>query len=129
MTNYWNGTKIREHEKLDGLWASGIRYYPVNGPFDDLYATTLDAAKKLYNIDEVTAFVTEQIRRFKPLVCVTQDINGEYGHGGHMLLAASVQTAVTSSMDESSVLNLYRPMAYGMFLRHTCICILKIQLQ
>ena len=101
MTNYWNGTKIREHEKLDGLWASGIRYYPVNGPFDDLYATTLDAAKKLYNIDEVTAFVTEQIRRFKPLVCVTQDINGEYGHGGHMLLAASVQTAVTSSMDES----------------------------
>ncbi len=99
MTNYWNGAKIREHEKLDGLWASGIKYYPVNGDFDDLYATTLDAAKKLYDIDSVTAFVTEQIRRFKPLVCVTQDINGEYGHGGHMLLATSVQTAVNSSMD------------------------------
>ncbi len=99
MTNYWNGAKIREHEKLDGLWASGIKYYPVNGDFDDLYATTLDGAKKIYNIDEVTEFVTEQIRRFKPLVCVTQDINGEYGHGGHMLLATSIQTAVNSSMD------------------------------
>ena len=97
MTNYWNGTKIREHEKLDGLWASGIRYYPVNGPFDDLYATTLDAAKKLYNIDEVTAFVTEQIRRFKPLVCVTQDINGEYGHGGHRIYAAAIQEALEAS--------------------------------
>lgn len=100
MTNYWNGAKIREHEKLDGLWASGIKYYPVNGDFDDLYATTLDGAKQIYNIDDVTEFVTEQIRRFKPLVCVTQDINGEYGHGGHMLLATSVQTAVNSSMKE-----------------------------
>ncbi len=101
MTNYWNGLKIREHEKLDGLWASGIRYYPVNGSFDDLYATSLAGAKSVYNPDEITGFVTEQIRRFKPLVCVTQDINGEYGHGGHMLLAESIQNAVNNSADVS----------------------------
>jgi hypothetical protein len=49
----------------------------------------------------VTAYVTEQIRRFKPLVCVTQDLNGEYGHGAHMLLAHAVCDAVDNSADAS----------------------------
>lgn len=101
MTNYWNGLKIREHEKLDGLWASGIRNYPVNGSFDDLYAETLEGAKRVYSYDEVLSFVTGQLRRFKPLVCVTQDLNGEYGHGGHMLLAEAVCEAVENSADSA----------------------------
>lgn len=99
MTQYWNGLKIREHEKLDGLWASGIRNYPVNATFDDLYAETLEGAEKIYSYDEVLSFVTEQLRRFKPLVCVTQDLKGEYGHGGHMLLAKAVCEAVEHSSD------------------------------
>lgn len=101
MTQYWNGLKIREHEKLDGLWASGIRNYPVNGTFDDLYAETLEGAERIYSYDEVLSFVTEQLRRFKPLVCVTQDLNGEYGHGGHMLLSKAVCEAVENSHDST----------------------------
>ncbi len=99
MTNYWNGLRIREHEKLDGLWESGIRNYPVNGDFDDIYSETLEAAKKTYNYDDILEFVTGQIRTFKPNVVVTQDLNGEYGHGGHMLLASAVTEAVCNSMD------------------------------
>lgn len=99
MTNYWNGLRIREHEKLDGLWESGIRNYPVNGNFDDIYSETLEAAKKTYNYDDILEFVTGQIRTFKPNVVVTQDLNGEYGHGGHMLLASAVTEAVCNSMD------------------------------
>lgn len=99
MTNYWNGAKVREHEKLDGLWESGVRNYPVNGDFDDIYAETLDGAMSVYSYDDVLGYVTEQIRRFKPLVCVTQDLNGEYGHGGHMLLAKAVCAAVDGSAD------------------------------
>lgn len=101
MTNYWNGLRIREHEKLDGLWESGIRNYPVNGDFDDIYSETLEAAKTTYNYDDVLEYVTGQIRTFKPNVVVTQDLNGEYGHGGHMLLANAVTEAVSNSMDSS----------------------------
>ncbi len=101
MTNYWNGLRIREHEKLDGLWESGIRNYPVNGDFDDIYSETLEAAKTTYNYDDVLEYVTGQIRTFKPNVVVTQDLNGEYGHGGHMLLASAVTEAVSNSMDSS----------------------------
>ena len=97
MNQYWDGQKIREHEKLDGLWESGITHYPLNGSFTDLYADDLAAAHRIYNYDEVVSFVTEQIRRFKPLVCVTQDLNGEYGHGGHQLLAKAVCESVDSS--------------------------------
>ena len=101
MTTYWDGTLVREHEKLDGVWECGVKNYPVNSTFPDLYAKDYEGALKVYNQDEVTAFITEQVRRFKPLVVVTQDINGEYGHGAHILLAHAVMDAVDHSMEES----------------------------
>jgi LmbE family N-acetylglucosaminyl deacetylase len=101
MTNYWNGQHVREHEKLDGLWESGIRNYPVNGDFDDIYSETLEQAKISYSYDAVLEYVTQQIRTFKPNVVVTQDLNGEYGHGGHMLLAEAVCEAVDNSMNST----------------------------
>ncbi|MGN0165288.1 MAG: PIG-L deacetylase family protein [Lachnospiraceae bacterium] len=101
MTNYWNGTRIREHEKLDGLWECGIRYYPVNMPFDDLYAESLEEAERVYSYDDLLTEVTKQIRSFHPMVVVTQDFNGEYGHGGHMILAKAVAEAVENSSDSS----------------------------
>lgn len=99
FSNYFGGTVIREHEKLDGLWELGVRHYPVNGDFPDQYADDLAAAEKLYGHDEAAAFVVEQIRRFKPQVCVAQDTDGEYGHGTHKLTSAAMQEAVTVSMD------------------------------
>ena len=98
MTNYWNAAVIREHEKLDGIWTCGVRNYPVNATFPDEWAKTYEDALKIYNPDEVQGFVVEQIRRFQPQVVVTQDVNGEYGHGGHEMLAQSVMKAVDSSM-------------------------------
>ena len=94
MTNYWDGNMRREHEKLDGLWAIGVRNYPVNAPFSDVYADSLETAQEIYDQDAVTEFFTEQVRRFKPQVVVCQDFGGEYGHGGHQLLALAVQSAV-----------------------------------
>lgn len=98
LTNYWNGLHIREHEKLDGLWECGIRNYPVNGDFDDLYSETLQQAESVYVYDDILDYVTSQIRRFKPNIAVTQDLDGEYGHGGHMILAKAVTEAVENSM-------------------------------
>ena len=98
LTNYLNGLHIREHEKLDGLWECGIRNYPVNGDFDDLFSETLQQAESVYVYDDILDYVTSQIRRFKPNITVTQDLDGEYGHGGHMILAKAVTEAVENSM-------------------------------
>ena len=98
---FTTSAKIREHEKLDGLWESGIKHYPVCGDFPDLYSQTLEAAKKQYVYDDVKAYTTSCIRRFKPLVVVTQDLNGEYGHGGHMLFSHAVAESVETSNDSS----------------------------
>ena len=101
MTNYWDAAIIREHEKLDGIWECGVHNYPIVGPFPDEWAKTYDDAVKIYDPEEVRAFVTEQIRRFKPQVVVTQDLKGEYGHGGHEMLAQSVIYSVDNSMEET----------------------------
>lgn len=97
MCHYWSGDygdERREHEKLDGLWEMGVRNYPVNMPFEDHYATTLEDAKESYDLSKVTDEVVKNIDRFSPLVIVTHDIKGEYGHGGHMLLYAAVADGV-----------------------------------
>ncbi len=99
MCEFFSTASEREHEKLDGLWTAGIRNYPVNGPFSDTNGTTLSEAEKKYGYDNVAAFATENIRRFKPQVVVTQDFKGEYGHGGHIVLAEGVKRAVENSMN------------------------------
>lgn len=103
FSNYFlaGGDRTREHEKLDGLWTAGVRQYPVNAPFPDYYSGSLAAAKELFGWDEPLAYLTEQIRKFKPQVCIAQDTDGEYGHGTHMLTSALMQEAVKTSMDPS----------------------------
>ena len=102
MCNYWNGEKTREHEKLDGLWTMGVRNYPVNMDFDDHYAESLENAKTIYNYEKLTAAVADNIRRFKPQVIVSHDINGEYGHGGHIILCAALREAVEKTADAAA---------------------------
>lgn len=101
MAEFWSSAKIREHEKLDGLWEAGLRNYPVCGNFKDVYSDSLETAMGQYNFDDMAAYVTEQIRRFKPLVIVTHDENGEYGHGFHMLTSKAVTAAVEAAADKT----------------------------
>lgn len=101
MCDFYQSEPYREHEELDGLWTVGLVHYPVKGNFYDYYCADYDAALKNYSYADVSAFVTEQIRKFKPTIVVTQDLNGEYGHGGHQLLAHCVAEAVDHSNDSS----------------------------
>lgn len=77
----------RHHELLNGLWHVGIRNYPVISEFVDKYCGSLSAAKKLYPEEDVLDFLVENIRRFRPEVIVGHDLDGEYGHGAHILNA------------------------------------------
>ncbi len=102
----------RPHEQLDGLWAVGVRNYPVMSDFPDLYseskdrATAFSSAQKVYQSAGITyedfvGYITGCIRRFKPLVVVSHDLNGEYGHGTHVYAAAALTDAITLAADES----------------------------
>lgn len=104
LTNHRNRTTQRCHEMLNGLWAVGVTAYPVFGEFGDYLTNSLENAygqMRYMNISEETlvGFVVEQLRRFKPLVAVGHDINGEYGHGQHMLYTDMLMKAVAISAD------------------------------
>lgn len=100
LTNHW-AEPYRPHELLNGLWTVGIKSYPVIGEFVDYYSDNLEHAKKLYDLDEVFAYEVGLLRRFKPEVVIGHDINGEYGHGVHMLNAWVLQQAIQLASDES----------------------------
>lgn len=91
LTDHRNLTNARTHEMLNGLWAVGVTAYPVFGSFADFLIEdmqqTYDTYLNTYGTtqEELLSFVVEQIRRFKPLVAVGHDINGEYRHGMHMV--------------------------------------------
>ena len=104
FTGHQNNNINRMHEMLNGLWAVGVRTYPVFGPFpdfrvDDLAACYTALAGNGYSREDVISYVTEQLRRFKPQVAVGHDLNGEYGHGQHKIYADCLAEAVEIAQD------------------------------
>lgn len=104
MTGHRNMSMRRSHEMLNGLWAVGVRTYPVFGPFADYNTSSKTAAYQRYRQKgimetDILSFVVEQIRRFQPKVAVGHDLNGEYGHGMHMVYAENLCKAVEISAD------------------------------
>ena len=93
------GKEERKREALNGLWAVGVTSYPVFGDFIDKKTLSLEAAKEIWDEDEVINYLVIQIRRFNPAVIVSQDLNGEYGHGAHSLTAEALLKAINASED------------------------------
>lgn len=106
LTDHRNLTEGRVHEMLNGLWAVGVTAYPVFGTYADFRIDDMELTYKHYEKlgttrDELLGFVTEQLRRFKPLVVVGHDFNGEYGHGMHMVYADLLARSITISGNKS----------------------------
>lgn len=104
LTDHRNMTNRRVTEMLNGLWAVGVRNYPVFGGFGDYYSESLAEAYMRYRNkgitdEELLGFVVENIRRFRPKVAVGHDLRGEYGHGMHMLYADFLCQAVEIAGD------------------------------
>lgn len=104
---------VRPHEQLDGLWTVGVRHYPVMGEFPDLYAESKDRQEAFlqaqavfenygYTYDDFVTYMVELLRRFKPLVVVSHDLNGEYGHGTHVLASAAITEALEAAADSKA---------------------------
>lgn len=104
MTQHWvydAASKIREHEKLDGIYLAGARYYPITSDISDNWADTADGAAKFSPYELGESFVAEAIRRCKPQVVVTHDFAGEYGHGQHMYCNVCTIKAFDNASDSS----------------------------
>lgn len=91
----------RRSELLNGLWACGVKQYPVIGDFWDKYSTKLDTGYKAWGKNDTNEFIVTQLRRFRPDVVVSHDVNGEYGHGAHRVCADAVQKCIALAADET----------------------------
>lgn len=95
--SYSNTT--RRSEALNGLWAMGLRHYPEFGGFRDAYSKNAKDAYQKLGKKKVLAWVTEMYRRHQPEVVVTHDLNGEYGHGQHKMMADAAIQAYSLAAD------------------------------
>ena len=102
----------RPHEQLNGLWTVGVRNYPVSGEFIDKYSEAAEDAyahQKNYGFEreDMVRFQVEMIRRFRPHVIVGHDVDGEYGHGQHIIncetLMEALELAADPTYDQESV--------------------------
>ena len=84
----------RRLELLDGLWHCGVRNYPAFGKFKDRFSTKLTVMQQSWGKKRLDNFIVRLYREFRPDVVVSQDLNGEYGHGGHKAVADAAARAV-----------------------------------
>lgn len=91
---YTYSNTTRRSELLNALWSMGYHQYPIIGTFPDKSQSKLaDCYKTAGGESKVLAFFTEVFQQVKPQVVVSHDVNGEYGHGQHKMVADAVQKA------------------------------------
>ena len=89
-----------------------MKYYPIMSDFPDLYAesknrdTAFLQATKVYEsvgiaYTDFLSYIIECLRRCKPLVVVSHDLDGEYGNGTHVVCARAITEAISLAADET----------------------------
>ena len=75
--------RMRMREALDGLWTAGLRGYPIVLGLPDEFTMGIEQAEARWAKYDPQKLLVRAFRQYKPEVIVTQDFNGEYGHGQH----------------------------------------------
>ena len=104
MVYMTNGGRSRYREALDGMWTAGLRNHPIFFNWRDQKVKSLKTARKTWymNGHDPVGDLVALIRKYKPDVIVTQDLNGEYGHTQHRLTAILLTEAVKLTADASN---------------------------
>lgn len=97
----------RRQEDMNGAWVLGLKTQPVFGGFPDIPQDYYNKFHHTFTKDDVTRYAVTMIRTYRPEVVITQDLNGEYGHWQHKVLAQGVQAAVPLAADPD-----YQPKGY-----------------
>ncbi len=112
FTNH-NKVHDRPHELLNGLWAVGVRSYPIIAPMKDAWDGSTETLKYGYSVfasqgyekKDLVDFWVEMIRRFRPQVIVGHDIDGEYRHPQHMVNTDTLREALKVCGDAEYLLD------------------------
>lgn len=107
LTDHHNNMPYRVHEVLDGLWASGVTNHPSFAGVKDFRKSTVEEVfqefeKGGHSREHLTGFVVEQLRRYKPIVAVGHDPDGEYGHIQHIVYSLLLREAVELTNDPAA---------------------------
>ena len=103
-----NCTRYRRNEALNALWKMGVRDYPEFLNLRDKRVDSINEGIELWGgKDNILSMVVERIRRFKPEVIVTQDLNGEYGHNQHKITARCMMYAIEAAADPAQYADSY----------------------
>ena len=95
-----NCARYRRAEALNALWKMGVRDYPDFINFEDKKVGSINAGIRLWGgKDNILSNLAARIRRYKPEVIVTQDLNGEYGHNQHKVTARAMKYAIDAAAD------------------------------
>jgi len=93
---------LRLEELLNGLWVCGVRNYPEIEERKDFRSTSLRKFYDVWGKEELQKYFISVVRKYQPRVIVSQDIDGEYGHGAHKL-AADISMYVFDNAGNSEV--------------------------
>ena len=89
----------RVHEAINSVWSAGMHTLPYFLGFPDIHGSQPESKKAAFKAEEVTLSLVRLYRKIKPLVVVTQDLKGEYGHWQHVVSANAVLEAATLAQD------------------------------
>ncbi len=85
---------LRTLELLNGLWHLGVKTYPDIGTLPNTGKNGIGSVYLNWGHDAAKERVVSVIRRYKPQVVITQDVNGEYGHSTHIVMTQGIIEAV-----------------------------------
>ena len=95
-----NCNRHRRNEALNGLWKMGMVDYPEFINLKDEKVGSVKEAVALWGgSDNILSLLVQRIRRFKPEVIVTHDLDGEYGHNQHKATAQAMMAAIEAAAD------------------------------
>ncbi|MBR0357377.1 MAG: PIG-L family deacetylase [Clostridia bacterium] len=91
--------RVRKDEAGNGAWIMGLRNAPILGTFPDIPPSYMEQYKHTFQQADVVKYLVALFRQYKPEVVFSHDLNGEYGHWQHVILAHAVQEAVPLAAD------------------------------
>ena len=92
--------RVRQMEAMQGLWEMGVKREPIalSFTFRSMEKALENDASGVFKKDDL-ATVVKLLRQIRPLVVVTHDVDGEYGHREHIKTSAIVRRAVELASD------------------------------
>ncbi len=91
----------RYAEAMNGLWSVGVRTHPVFLGLENGNPRAYEDAIEMWGLEETYETLTSLLRRYKPDVVLTHDINGEENDNQQKLTSATVRRAVLLATDEA----------------------------